>query len=277
MYRRGPLLHVGVAVVVGLVLAAAGEANAQDVSGTWNLTFDADVGPNGCAYTGTGTFSQSVTTTSVTGNVNMAKTAGNATCPAGIVGPLDPTSGTSGASFVWLVQDARFAGGIVLIDNTVTGASPGDTLSPTLVPNATDFPPTIIFGTLTGTRISGPPPPPHYVLDGFGGVHAGDGAPTMSPGTPYFGFDVAVDMELAANGYYVLDALGGVHAGGGAPVMNPPTPYFGFPAAANLELNSTGYYVLDTFGAVHAGGGAPPIVSPTPYFGFDVARDLEIR
>jgi hypothetical protein len=207
----------------------------------------------------------------------MTKTAGNATCPAGIVGALDPSSGISGASFVWLVQDARFAGGVVLVDNTVTGPLPGDTLAPTVVPNATDFPPTIIFGTLTGTRTSGPPPPPHYVLDGFGGVHAGSGAPVMSPGTPYFGFDVAVDLELAATGYYVLDAMGGVHAGGGAAVLNPTTPYFGFPAAANLELNSTGYYVLDTFGVVHAGGGAPAITSATPYFGFDVARDLEIR
>jgi len=33
-----------------------------------------------------------------------------------------------------------------------------------------------------------------YVLDGFGGVHAGGGAPAISPATPYFGFDVAVDL-----------------------------------------------------------------------------------
>ena len=277
MTETGSVKRLLLALGIALVLAVAGEANAQDVSGTWNLTFGNDGGPNGCAYSGTGTFRQSATTSLVTGNVSMTKTAGNATCPAGIEGPLDPASGISGASFVWLVQDPRFAGGIVIVDNTVAGALPGDTLTPTVIPNATDFPPTIIFGTLTGTRLSGPPPPPHYVLDGFGGVHAGDGAPTMSPATPYFGFDVAVDMELAANGYYVLDALGGVHAGGGALLMAPPTPYFGFPAAANLELNSTGYYVLDTFGIVHAGGGAPAIASPTPYFGFDVARDLEIR
>ncbi len=277
MFQTSTVTRFGAALVVSLSLALAGEAIAQDVSGTWSLTFDNDGGGNGCAYSGTATFSQSATSNAVSGTVNMTKTAGNATCPAGIQGPLDPSSGISGAAFVWLVQDSRFAGGVVLVDNQVTGALPGDTLDPTVIPNATDFPPTLIFGTLTGTRLSGPPPPPHYVLDGFGGVHAGDGAPTLSPTTPYFGFDVAVDMELAASGFYVLDAMGGVHAGGGAMVLNPPTPYFGFPAAANLELNSTGYYVLDTFGVVHAGGGAPPVASPTPYFGFDIARDFEIR
>ena len=31
----------------------------------------------------------------------------------------------------------------------------------------------------------------HYVLDAFGGVHAGGGAPVITPATPYFGFDAA--------------------------------------------------------------------------------------
>ena len=42
-------------------------------------------------------------------------------------------------------------------------------------------------------------PPPEaavYVLDGLGGVHAGGGAPVLSPSTPYFGFDIARDLEL---------------------------------------------------------------------------------
>jgi len=69
----------------------------------------------------------------------------------------------------------------------------------------------------------------HYVLDGFGGVHAGGGAPVISPATPYFGFDVAVSVEYVAvgtatatgDGLLVLDAFGGVHPGG-ALVGNPP-------------------------------------------------------
>ena len=76
-----------------------------------------------------------------------------------------------------------------------------------------------------------------YVLDRFGGVHTGGGAAAMVPGTPYFGFNVAQDMELAVLGFYVLDRFGGVHTGGGAPVLLPGTPYFGFDVAQDLELN----------------------------------------
>jgi len=120
------------------------------------------------------------------------------------------------------------------------------------------------------------PVAPGYVLDGLGGLHPGGGAAPMSPATPYFGFDIAVDLELAATGFYVLDGFGGVHAGGGALPLSPPTPYFGFNVAADLELAVVGFYVLDGFGGVYAGGGAPMLVPPTPYFGFDVARDLEL-
>ncbi len=81
----------------------------------------------------------------------------------------------------------------------------------------------------------------HYVLDAFGGVHAGGGAPVISPATPYFGFDVAADIEYipvgtstaTGDGILVLDKFGGVHQGG-ALVTHPPsggTPYFGFDAA----------------------------------------------
>ena len=81
----------------------------------------------------------------------------------------------------------------------------------------------------------------HYVLDAFGGVHAGGGAPVISPATPYFGFDVATDIayipvgtgSAQGDGILVLDKWGGVHAGG-ALAFAPPssrTPYFGFDAA----------------------------------------------
>ncbi len=118
---------------------------------------------------------------------------------------------------------------------------------------------------------------PGYVLDGLGGVHAGGGATLPGPESPYYGFDIAVDLELAPTGYYVLDGFGGVGSGGGAAsISGPATPYFGFDAAMDLELASTGYYVLDEFGAVYPGGGAPPIAQPTPYFGFPIAVDMEL-
>ena len=117
--------------------------------------------------------------------------------------------------------------------------------------------------------------PGYYVLDGFGGVHAGGGAPILTP-TPYWGWDVAGDLELAPTGCYVLDRFGGVHAGGGAPILTPATPYWGWDVAGDLELASTGYYVLDRFGGVHAGAGAPALHPATPYWGFDIARDIEL-
>ena len=115
-----------------------------------------------------------------------------------------------------------------------------------------------------------------FVLDGFGGVHVGAGEALPMSPTPYFGFDVAVDLELSAIGYYVLDAWGGVHRGGQSIAMEPATPYFFFDAARDLELLGGGIYVLDAFGGVHAGGGAAIIAPATAYFGFDIARDMEL-
>lgn len=37
-----------------------------------------------------------------------------------------------------------------------------------------------------------------YVLDGFGGIHAGGSAPKIHD-APFFGFDVARDLELLRN------------------------------------------------------------------------------
>jgi len=118
--------------------------------------------------------------------------------------------------------------------------------------------------------------PGYYVLDGFGGVHAGGGAPVRVPATPYWGWDIAHDLEIASVGYYVLDRLGGVYAGGGAPLLLPGTPNWGWDVAGDLELVPTGYYVLDRFGGVHAGAGAAVLSPATPYFGFDIARDIEV-
>ncbi len=127
----------------------------------------------------------------------------------------------------------------------------------------------------------GPPVPsastPMYVLDGLGGTHAGGGATLSGPQSPYYGFDIAVDLEVVPTGYYVLDGFGGIGSGGGAAsISGPATPYFAFDIAVDMEMAATGYYVLDGFGGVHAGGGAPPFSGPTPYFGFDIAADLEL-
>jgi hypothetical protein len=80
----------------------------------------------------------------------------------------------------------------------------------------------------------------YYVLDGFGGVHAGGGAPAV-PGTSYFGFDIAKGIAYApgasGNGIMVLDGFGGVHRVGlGTAVA--PTPYFGFNIARAITYRN---------------------------------------
>jgi hypothetical protein len=101
---------------------------------------------------------------------------------------------------------------------------------------------TLVPGTAAGQRAA------YYVLDGFGGVHAGGGAPAISAQTPYFGFDVAQDIAYVpygagatfGNGVLVLDGFGGVHAGGALPgtQANPRTPYFGFNVARAITYRN---------------------------------------
>ena len=89
---------------------------------------------------------------------------------------------------------------------------------------------------------------PHYVLDGYGGVHAGGGAGSISPATFYFGWDIARALQ------YV-------------------------PVAVSSSTYGHGTLVLDGYGGVHRGGKATSVsISPiTPYFGWDIARDLVFR
>jgi len=87
--------------------------------------------------------------------------------------------------------------------------------------------------------------------------------------------------------FYVLDGYGGVHAGGGAPVISPATPYFGWniakdiahlPVATSDTNYGDGILVLDGYGGVHKGGKLSGIsVTATPYFGFDIAKSLTFR
>lgn len=97
---------------------------------------------------------------------------------------------------------------------------------------------------------------------------------------------VTPEPAMAQQGYYVLDGFGGVHAGGGAPVISAPTPYFGFDIAKDIVYvppgsgaGAGGYLVLDGFGGVHVGGSISGFsVTPrTPYFGFNVARAIAVR
>lgn len=81
----------------------------------------------------------------------------------------------------------------------------------------------------------------YYVLDGFGGVHAGGGAGALSGAPPYFGFDIARGIAYAPGvldgGILVLDGFGGVHTIGLGAVV-PATPYFGFDVARGITYKN---------------------------------------
>jgi len=138
----------------------------------------------------------------------------------------------------------------------------------------------------------------YYLLDGFGGVHNAredlNGQPLEAEwnnvvGRPYFGWDIARDLEITprGDGYYLLDGYGGMHTVNaslsfGAGVPSTP-PYFGFDIAKDMEtvqgINGAvlGYYVLDGLGVIHTLGNAPDLGQlvnvPGP---LDIFRDLEV-
>ena len=105
------------------------------------------------------------------------------------------------------------------------------------------------------------------VLNGLGQIYATPGgflnAPAEDPGMPGGGGDLS----------FVLD---------------PKPPFFGFDIARDIEINpidtnedgvvgdgGDGFYILDGYGGIHAVGAAPT-VDNAPFLGFDIARDLDI-
>jgi glucose/arabinose dehydrogenase len=117
-----------------------------------------------------------------------------------------------------------------------------------------------------------------YLLDGFGGLHAVNGAAPATGGAT-FSFDIARAVALAPDGQsgYVLDGFGGLHGFNAAPPV-AGTPYFaGRDLARDLVLTGAGQgYVLDAYGGIHRFGGAPDL-GAGPYFpGFDIARRLAL-
>lgn len=85
---------------------------------------------------------------------------------------------------------------------------------------------------------------PFYVLDGWGGVHAGGGAAAISPAPTYFGWDIAKAIEYIAvapnpstygHGILVLDGYGGVHKAGSLSGLGFTTStYFGWNIARDI-------------------------------------------
>ena len=106
------------------------------------------------------------------------------------------------------------------------GTSMGFTSVPGAGPSAGSDPANCFFNPAisAGTFPLGP---------GSHSITIGLTASPFTAGAAYFRVDSDAAPPV---GYYVLDAFGGVHAGGGAPVLLPATPYFGFNVAQDLEL-----------------------------------------
>ncbi|NUN94686.1 MAG: hypothetical protein HUU16_00795 [Candidatus Omnitrophica bacterium] len=120
-----------------------------------------------------------------------------------------------------------------------------------------------------------------YILDGNGGVHAVGNAINFNE-FPFFGFDIARDIELDSQGGYVLDGLGDVFPLGRSPDLSPGADFDYDIARDLLVFEKGGFYILDGMGGITALGNKAIIAptnepAPDPYFpGMDVIRDFAL-
>jgi hypothetical protein len=120
-----------------------------------------------------------------------------------------------------------------------------------------------------------------FILDAFGGVHAFGNAIQFNE-FPFFGFDVARDIELDNQGGYILDGLGNIFPLGRSPDLSSGAD-FGFDIARDLLVfEKGGFYILDGQGGITATGHSA-LVAPSnepasnPFFpGMDVIRDFTL-
>ena len=133
-----------------------------------------------------------------------------------------------------------------------------------------------------GLQASGPPPP-GYVLDGWGGIHAVGGASPATGATFWSGWDIARGITVRSDGSsgWVLDGWGGVHPYSGAPSITNGPFWSGWDIARSIALNpcdpDNGGYVLDGWGGVHAFGTAPAVTASQYWRGWDIARAIALN
>jgi hypothetical protein len=120
-----------------------------------------------------------------------------------------------------------------------------------------------------------------YILDGMGGVHAVGNAINFNE-VPFFGFDIARDLELDSQGGYVMDGVGNLYPLGRSPNLSPGAD-FDYDIARDLLLfEKGGFYVLDGMGGITALGNKAIVApsnepAPNPYFpGMDVIKDFAL-
>jgi uncharacterized protein YvpB len=124
-----------------------------------------------------------------------------------------------------------------------------------------------------------------YTLDGYGGLHAANGSPSLSATAYWQGWDIARGLALlpAGDGGYTLDGYGGLHAFGAAPASASASAYWpgwdiarGIVLAPWADTTHPAGWVLDGYGGLHPFGGAPWIQFSAYWNGWDIARALVI-
>jgi hypothetical protein len=120
-----------------------------------------------------------------------------------------------------------------------------------------------------------------FILDCYGGVHAFGNAIQFNE-FPFFGYDVARDIEIDSKGGYILDGLGGIFPLGRSPDLSSGAD-FGYDIARDLLLfEKGGFYILDGQGGITSVGTdalVPPSNEPAsnPIFpGMDVMEDFAV-
>lgn len=119
---------------------------------------------------------------------------------------------------------------------------------------------------------------PGYILDGFGGVHAVAGAPSLGAGPYWGGWDIARDLRTSGGQGWLLDGFGGVHSLGSARHIATSAYWSGWDIARSMAItpDGAGVYVLDGWGGVHPGGTAKAVTQTGYWPGWDIARDIEV-
>jgi outer membrane protein assembly factor BamB len=134
-----------------------------------------------------------------------------------------------------------------------------------------------------GISTNGPPPPPGYTLDGWGGIHAFGGASPINDGPYWGGWDIARGIALRPDGGsgWVLDGWGGIHSFGAAPGMTNGPSWPGWDIARGIAVNpcdaANGGYVLDGWGGVHPFGNAPQLTANFWWPHWDIARGIALN
>ena len=128
-----------------------------------------------------------------------------------------------------------------------------------------------------------------YVLDGYGGITPVNGAPVMSGGPSWPGWNISRDFKVCPTDDskgYLLDGFGGISPVGNAtPIPSQYRAYFGWDIARSIAIgwDCQSGYTLDGYGGIHpfaANGVLPPAPAPGTYAyhqGWDIMRSIVNR